>query len=135
MFAGYHQPNNYAQGGLDNFNLLKDPTQLHQGYQLGSEKFYNFTCGRIDLMGNIVTKASPYLYPFVIEFSLIIAAILLVMWLRIGKNPRWGDSSKFPRCPLCPMAMSCLDLFPSLVICFSVFKSRLEVRPFFRVPY
>ena len=88
LFAGYHQPNNFAQGGLDSFNLLKDPTQMQQGFPLGSEKFYNFTCGRIDLMGNIVTKSAPYLYPFVIEFSLIIAAILLVMWLRIGKNPR-----------------------------------------------
>merc|ERR1712024_153619 len=58
----------------------------------GMDKFDNFTCGRIDLMGNIVTKSAPCLYPFVIEFSLIIAAILLVMWLRIGKNPRfWGD--------------------------------------------
>jgi len=56
------------------------------------DKFDNFTCGRIDLMGNIVTKSAPYLYPFVIEFSLIVAAILLVMWSRIGKNPRfWGD--------------------------------------------
>jgi len=52
------------------------------------EKFDNFTCGRIDLMGDIVTKASPYLYPFVIEFSLIGAAVLLVMWARVGKNPR-----------------------------------------------
>ena len=52
------------------------------------DKFDNFTCGRIDLMGNIVTKSAPYLYPFVIEFSLIVAAILLVMWSRIGKNPR-----------------------------------------------
>ena len=74
---------------MDSFNVLKDPTQVQQGYQLGSEKFFNFTCGRIDLMGVIVTKSAPYLYPFVIEFSLIIAAILLVMWLRIGKNPRW----------------------------------------------
>ena len=54
----------------------------------GTVKFDNFTCGRIDLMGNIVTKSAPYLYPFVIEFSLIVAAILLVMWSRIGKNPR-----------------------------------------------
>ena len=55
----------------------------------GAVKFDNFTCGRIDLMGNIVTKSAPYLYPFVIEFSLIVAAILFVMWLRIGKNPRY----------------------------------------------
>ena len=78
--AGYHQPNSYGQGGLDSLT--------QQTYHAAQEKFDNFTCGRIDLMGNIVTKSAPYLYPFVIEFSLIIAAILLVMWLRIGKNPR-----------------------------------------------
>ena len=44
-------------------------------------------------MGNIVTKSAPYLYPFVIEFSLIVAAILFVMWLRIGKNPRYKQCS------------------------------------------
>ena len=53
------------------------------------EKFDNFTCGRIDLMGDIVTKSAPYLYPFLIEFSLIGAGVLLIMWARIGKNPRW----------------------------------------------
>ena len=68
------------------------------------EKFDNFTCGRIDLMGDIVTKSAPYLYPFLIgtptylevlhlylfltEFSLIGAGVLLIMWARIGKNPR-----------------------------------------------
>ena len=111
MIAGYHQPNNYAQGGLDSFNLLKDPTQLQQGFPLGSEKFYNFTCGRIDLMGNIVTKSAPYLYPFVIEFSLIIAAILLVMWLRIGKNPRWANISV--SAVLCPQSSSWQFIFDS----------------------
>ena len=34
------------------------------------EKFDNFTCGRIDLMGDIVTKSAPYLYPFLIGISL-----------------------------------------------------------------
>ena len=53
------------------------------------DKFDNFTCGRIDLMGDIVTKSAPYLYPFLIEFSLIGAGVLLIMWARIGKNPRW----------------------------------------------
>ena len=76
--------NSYGHG-LDGYNLLRDQTQQHFP---GSDKFDNFTCGRIDLMGNIVTKSAPYLYPFVIEFSLIVAAILFVMWCRIGKNPR-----------------------------------------------
>merc|ERR1719150_1589025 len=43
-------------------------------------------------MGDIVTKSAPYLYPFLIEFSLIGAGVLLIMWARIGKNPRfWGE--------------------------------------------
>ena len=81
--------NSYGHG-LDGYNLLRDQTQQHFP---GSDKFDNFTCGRIDLMGNIVTKSAPYLYPFVIEFSLIVAAILFVMWCRIGKNPRWEKQS------------------------------------------
>ena len=92
--VGYHQPNSYGQGGVDSFNMMSDHTG--QQFHLGQDKFDNFTCGRIDLMGNIVTKSAPYLYPFVIEFSLIIAAILLVMWLRIGKNPRWVSSLSVP---------------------------------------
>ena len=85
FYTGYPS-NNYGHG-LDGYNLLRDHTQQH--FSVGSDKFDNFTCGRIDLMGNIVTKSAPYLYPFVIEFSLIVAAILLVMWSRIGKNPRY----------------------------------------------
>eukprot|EP00090_Calanus_glacialis_P046669 TRINITY_DN9275_c0_g1_i2.p1 TRINITY_DN9275_c0_g1~~TRINITY_DN9275_c0_g1_i2.p1 ORF type:complete len:884 (-),score=100.29 TRINITY_DN9275_c0_g1_i2:461-2989(-) len=65
---------------------------LKEGQTVAPDKFDNFTCGRIDLMGDIVTKSAPYLYPFLIEFSLIGAAVLMVMWARIGKNPRfWGD--------------------------------------------
>ena len=85
-FSGY--PTNTYGHGLDGYNLLRDTLNSPANPFSGSEKFDNFTCGRIDLMGNIVTKSAPYLYPFVIEFSLIVAAILLVMWSRIGKNPR-----------------------------------------------
>ena len=62
---------------------------LKEGQTVAPDKFDNFTCGRIDLMGDIVTKSAPYLYPFLIEFSLIGAAVLMVMWARIGKNPRY----------------------------------------------
>ena len=49
----------------------------------------NFTCGRNSVMGNIVTYASPYLYPFVVEYSLIGAAVVFAMWRSIGNNPRY----------------------------------------------
>ncbi|XP_022669549.1 otopetrin-2-like isoform X4 [Varroa jacobsoni] len=45
------------------------------------------SCERVDIMGTIVVDASPFLYPFIIEYSLISAAVLYVMWKNIGKNP------------------------------------------------
>jgi len=48
----------------------------------------NFTCGRNHIMGGIVQFAAPYLFPFVIEYSLIAAAVIFAMWKSIGKNPR-----------------------------------------------
>ncbi|TRY73432.1 hypothetical protein TCAL_01516 [Tigriopus californicus] len=53
---------------------------------------HNFTCGRTDFMGEIITTTSPYLFPFVIEYSFIAAAVLFAMWKNIGRNPRfWGE--------------------------------------------
>ena len=49
---------------------------------------HNFTCGRQAIMGDIVRTTSPYLFPFVIEYSLIAAGVLIAMWKNIGRNPR-----------------------------------------------
>ena len=57
----------------------------------------NFTCGRNSVMGNIVTYASPYLYPFVVEYSLIGAAVVFAMWRSIGSNPRYYSPSSLPK--------------------------------------
>lgn len=45
-------------------------------------------CGRVNIMGTIVQESGPYLYPFIIEYSLIGAAVIYVMWKHIGRNPR-----------------------------------------------
>ena len=50
----------------------------------------NFTCGRNYIMGDIVTFAAPYLYPFVVEYSLIASAVIFAMWRSIGSNPRYS---------------------------------------------
>lgn len=49
----------------------------------------NFTnpCEKQDIMGTIVSDSSPFLYPFIVEYSLISAAVLYVMWKNIGKDP------------------------------------------------
>ncbi|KAL9880539.1 proton channel OtopLc isoform X5 [Glossina fuscipes] len=44
-------------------------------------------CGRVDIMGTIVYDSAPYLYPFIIEYSLIGAVVLYVMWKHIGRYP------------------------------------------------
>lgn len=45
------------------------------------------TCQQEDsIMGSILQNASPYLYPFIVEYSLIAAAFLYIMWSTIGKR-------------------------------------------------
>lgn len=55
------------------------------------------SCERVDIMGTIVVDASPFLYPFIIEYSLISAAVLYVMWKNIGKNPVFQVSGETAR--------------------------------------
>ena len=65
------------------------PNGHQQSYQQGIIKLANnFTCGRTAIMGDIFKFSGPYLYPFVIEYSLIAAAVLFAMWKNIGNGPR-----------------------------------------------
>lgn len=50
----------------------------------------NSSCSRINIMGTIVEDSTPYLFPFIIEYSLIGAAVIYVMWKHIGRNPRYA---------------------------------------------
>lgn len=43
------------------------------------------SCGRVNIMGTIVQDSAPYLYPFIIEYSLIGAVVIYVMWRHIGR--------------------------------------------------
>jgi len=45
-------------------------------------------------MGSIVQDAAPYLFPFIIEYSLIGAAVIYVMWKHIGRHPRWPHQTE-----------------------------------------
>lgn len=46
------------------------------------------SCERVNIMGTIVQDSAPYLYPFIIEYSLIGAAVIYVMWKHIGRYPK-----------------------------------------------
>ncbi|XP_076760393.1 proton channel otopetrin-like a isoform X4 [Xylocopa sonorina] len=56
---------------------------------LTDEEIISNSCGRVNIMGTIVQDAEPYLFPFIIEYSLIGAAVIYVMWKHIGRHPRW----------------------------------------------
>lgn len=49
----------------------------------------NTSCGRVNIMGTIVKDSAPYLYPFIIEYSLIGAVVIYVMWKHIGRHPKY----------------------------------------------
>ena len=48
----------------------------------------NVSCGRRIFLGDVIMDAAPFLYPFLIEYSLIGAAVLYVIWTHIGLNPK-----------------------------------------------
>lgn len=43
-------------------------------------------CQKEAIMSSILMNASPYLYPFIVEYSLIAAAFLYIMWSTIGRR-------------------------------------------------
>ncbi|CAH1957223.1 unnamed protein product [Acanthoscelides obtectus] len=50
-----------------------------------------YECRRTNIIGSLVQDASPFLFPCTIEYSLICAAILYVMWKSISKLPVGGQ--------------------------------------------
>ncbi|XP_064482148.1 proton channel OtopLc-like isoform X2 [Ornithodoros turicata] len=45
-------------------------------------------CRRANIMGELVQNASPFLFPCTIEYSLICAGILYIMWKNVGSTKR-----------------------------------------------
>lgn len=74
------QSNHLPVNGHQNFNHHSVEKLLEHGIYISHE------CRRSNIMGELVQDASPFLFPCTIEYSLICAAILYVMWKNIGKN-------------------------------------------------
>lgn len=47
---------------------------------------------RTDILGDTLHHSSPFLYPFVIEYVLIGASVLFIMWRHVGKRHREGPN-------------------------------------------
>ena len=53
------------------------------------------SCQKDAIMGGILKKVSPYLYPFIVEYSLIGAAFLYIMWCNIGRRQQIAIAELF----------------------------------------
>lgn len=51
----------------------------------------NLSCGRVNIMGTIVDDSAPFLYPFIVEYSLIGAVVIYVMWKHIGRYQKSAE--------------------------------------------
>lgn len=49
--------------------------------------FYSVDCIHIDIIGNTIQNSSVYLFPFIIEYSIIGVAVIFSMWNGIGNDP------------------------------------------------
>ncbi|XP_043501431.1 proton channel OtopLc-like isoform X2 [Polistes fuscatus] len=70
---------------------LGGQSHIHQGEHVRLPRglkgpHHMFECRRTNIMGSLVQDASPFLFPCTIEYSLICAAILYVMWKNISKS-------------------------------------------------
>ncbi|UYV60265.1 Otopetrin [Cordylochernes scorpioides] len=54
--------------------------------------YISHECRRSNIMGALVQDASQFLFPCTIEYSLICAAILYVMWKHIGQSPAGANA-------------------------------------------
>lgn len=60
-----------------------------------SEKAGNVTkedkaCEKIDILGDTIENCGVYLFPFIIEFSMIGAHIVYNMWKNVGNKPKFA---------------------------------------------
>ena len=47
-------------------------------------------CDKVDILGDTIENSSVYLFPFIIEFSMIGAHIVFNMWKNVGKKPKFA---------------------------------------------
>lgn len=76
----------------EKFNILPHAEAFHSDLVTIAPFHLNATsCERVNIMGTIVQDSTPYLYPFIIEYSLIGAAVIYVMWKHIGRYPKFSQ--------------------------------------------
>ncbi|XP_050308248.1 proton channel OtopLc-like isoform X11 [Anthonomus grandis grandis] len=80
---------NLAANSSEMLEDIQPEALINYNYFMRNISYENDSCGRINIMGTIVQDSAPYLFPFIIEYSLIGAAVIYCMWKHIGRNPRY----------------------------------------------
>ena len=62
------------------------PDERHEHHVNGN---LTVNCTRKEIIGETMEHASVYLFPFIIEYSIIGSAVMYSMWSNIGKNPEY----------------------------------------------
>ncbi|CAL4067730.1 unnamed protein product, partial [Meganyctiphanes norvegica] len=83
--AEYTTPKSYHDypgigKGLQNMLQVINPTHNLVKRSSGHQAYSVYDCRRSDLMGKLVDNASPFLFPCTIEYSLLCAGVLYVIW-------------------------------------------------------
>ncbi|XP_050330328.1 proton channel OtopLc isoform X12 [Bactrocera neohumeralis] len=87
-FQTYSEISHPESTGIVSFDSLESLDNIYPAALSSNIGTLNSTaCGRVDIMGTIVYDSAPFLYPFIIEYSLIGAVVLYVMWKHIGRYP------------------------------------------------
>lgn len=73
-------------GGGAGLARTPTPSPAPKTFDTGNPLPINETCERFVYMGTIVNDAAPYLFPVVIEYSLIAAAVVFIIWRNIGRS-------------------------------------------------
>lgn len=74
------------------FWLLKTFLFLDAEHNNATERISAKYCQEGNVMGSLVTNASPFLFPCTIEYSLICAVILFEMWKKVKTTTRKPDT-------------------------------------------
>ncbi|XP_054727328.1 proton channel OtopLc isoform X5 [Anastrepha obliqua] len=84
-YSGISHPESTGVVSFENLESLDNIYPAALSSNIGT--LNSTACGRVDIMGTIVYDSAPFLYPFIIEYSLIGAVVLYVMWKHIGRYP------------------------------------------------
>lgn len=71
-----------------NFLMVDNSTESNTTLNHRSDELLNVNCDKYNALNTIQRQFSPYLYPFIIEYCILIVGIWYMMWANINRCPR-----------------------------------------------